>query len=148
MNTCTLNRRVDIPDNCIGDRLNATAGRDNSRTGVGNDRPDASATSRLSTRTIDKFFDTSVFTQNAIGTFGNAGRNTILGPGLVNFDLGVSRRLSVTERVKVEIRSEFFNVFNHANFNDPSTTLTSATFGKLTSAADPRILQFSLKIHY
>jgi hypothetical protein len=131
-----------------GDWLTASSGRDNSRTGIGNDRPDASATSRLSTRTIDRFFDTSVFSQNAIGTFGNAGRNTVLGPGLINFDFGVSRRLNVTERVKVEIRSEFFNVFNHANFNDPSTALTSSTFGRLTSAQDPRILQFSLKIHY
>jgi Carboxypeptidase regulatory-like domain/TonB dependent receptor-like, beta-barrel len=131
-----------------GDWLTANSGRDNSRTGVGNDRPDVSGPSRLSSRTINQFFDTSVFTQNALGTFGNAGRSTVLGPAFVNFDLGVSRRLKIRERSNVEIRSEFFNVFNHTNFNDPSTTLTSSNFGRLTSSADPRILQFSLKVHF
>ncbi len=53
-----------------------------------------------------------------------------------------------SERANIEVRAEFFNVLNHANFNDPSATLTSATFGRLTSAGDPRILQFSLKLHY
>jgi len=131
-----------------GDWLTPTSGRDNSRTGVNNDRANVSGPSRLENRTIEKFFDTSVFSQNAIGTFGNAGRSTILGPAFINFDVGVSRRVNIGERVKAELRSEFFNVINHANFNDPSTNLTSATFGRLTSAQDPRILQFSLKLHY
>jgi hypothetical protein len=131
-----------------GDWLTPLAGRDNSRTGVGNDRANVSGPSRLSNRTINQFFDTSVFSQNAIGTFGNAGRSTILGPGFVNVDVGLARRLKIAERSNIEVRSEFFNALNHANFNDPSTTLTSASFGRLTSAQDPRILQFSIKFHY
>jgi hypothetical protein len=131
-----------------GDWLTPLAGRDNSRTGVGNDRANVSGPSRLSNRTINQFFDTSVFSQNAIGTFGTAGRSTILGPGFVNVDVGLARRLKIAERSNIEVRSEFFNVLNHANFTDPSTTLTSASFGRLTSALDPRILQFSIKVHY
>jgi hypothetical protein len=131
-----------------GDYLNPLAGKDNSRTGVGNDRGNASGSSRLSHRTIAQFFNTSVFSQNALGTFGNAGRNSILGPGFVNFDLGVARHIRFTESKDVELRAEFFNVFNHANFLDPSATISSSTFGKITSAADPRILQFSGKFHF
>jgi len=137
-----------IVSTSTGEWLTPFAGRDNSRTGVGNDRANVSGPSRLSERKIERFFDTSVFSQNAIGAFGNAGRSTILGPGFVNFDIGLSRRLKIAERSNIEVRSEFFNVLNHANFNDPSTTLTSTSFGRLTSAQDPRILQFSLKVHY
>jgi len=131
-----------------GDYLNPSAGQDNSRTGVGNDRPNVSGPSLLSNRTIGRFFNTSVFSQAPLGTFGNAGRNTILGPSFVNFDLGVGRRVRFVESKEFELRFEFFNVLNHPNFNDPSTTLTSANFGRLTSAADPRIIQLSAKLHF
>jgi hypothetical protein len=131
-----------------GDYLNPSAGQDNSRTGVGNDRPNVSGPSLLSDRTIARFFNTSVFSQAPLGTFGNAGRNTILGPSFVNFDLGVGRRVRFVESKEFELRFEFFNVLNHPNFNDPSTTLTSANFGRLTSAADPRIIQLSAKLHF
>lgn len=131
-----------------GDYLNPLAGLDNSRTGVGNDRANVSGSPVLPSRTIAKFFDTSVFTQAPLGTFGNAGRNSILGPSFVNFDLGVARRITFTEAIGLEIRSEFFDVLNHPNFNDPSATLTSATFGRITSAADPRIIQLSAKLHF
>lgn len=137
-----------IASSYSGDYLNPVSGRDNSRTGVGHDRPNVTGPSRLSNRTISEFFNTSVFSQNALGTFGDAGRNSILGPAFINFDLGVSRRIKLTESKNLEIRSEFFNVFNHTNFEDPSTRLTSNTFGELTGAFDPRILQFALKLHF
>jgi hypothetical protein len=83
------------------------------------------------------------------GQFGNLGRNAIYGPGQRNFDIAVSRRFSVTERVKVEIRSDFFNVFNHANWNSPGTSLSSgATFGQVTTFGSPRFIQMAMKLYF
>lgn len=133
-----------------GDFLNPLTGADNSRTGVGLDRPNYVKPSRLSTRTIAKFFDTTAFTANPLGTFGNASRNSILGPAYVDFDLGLGRRFTFTESRDFQFRAEAFNVFNHTNLSDPGTNLSAAatTYGKVTAASDPRIIQLSAKIHF
>ena len=86
------------------------------------------------------------------GTFGNAGRNILEGPGLLNFDAGLSRQFDVTERIKMQFRSEFFNVLNRANFYLPTATLSSSSFATITQAADQpfqgaqRQIQFALKV--
>ena len=61
-------------------------------------------------------------------------------------DFAVAKYFPITERVKLQFRGEFFNLLNHTNFNDPNSTLTSGTYGRITSALDPRILQFGLKV--
>ncbi len=132
-----------------GDWINPSSGADNSRTGIGNDRPNYVKSSRLGTRTITKWFDTTAFTPNPIGTFGNAHRNSILGPGYVDLDLGFSRRFKFTETRDFQFRAESFNVLNHTNLLDPGSNLSAtATYGRVTSAADPRIIQLSAKIHF
>jgi hypothetical protein len=132
-----------------GDFLNPLSGADNSRTGVGLDRPNYVRSSRLSTRTIAKWFDTTAFTSNPLGTFGNAQRNSILGPAYIDVDLGFGRRFKFTESTDFQFRAESFNVFNHTNFLDPGTNLSAAsTYGRVTAAADPRIIQLSGKIHF
>jgi hypothetical protein len=63
------------------------------------------------------------FVQPAFGTFGDLGRNSVFGPGLTNFDFSVSKNTLLTERVRLELRVEFFNLFNHPNFALPSHTI-------------------------
>ena len=133
--------------------FNVVSGVDNSLSSLGGDRADFTGTDLQQAKLdglshaqmVDQYFNTSVFTTNAIGTYGNTGRNILRGPGLFNTDLGLIKNTSVTERVRVQFRSEFFNVFNNVNFNNPGATVGTPGFGKITSAKDPRILQLTLK---
>jgi len=131
-----------------GDYLSLASGRDNSLTGIGLDRPDAVGDSHLDNPTLTRYFNTAAFAQNQPGQFGNSGRDSIQGPNQFNIDLGLSRRIRFKETRALEIRSEFFNALNHPTFGNPSTTLTNSRFGAITSASDPRILQFSLKFGF
>jgi hypothetical protein len=132
-----------------GDFINPLTGADNSRTGVGLDRPNNVKSSRLETRTIPKWFDTTAFIANTLGTFGNAARNSILGPAYVDFDLGFGRRFKFAENWDFQFRAEAFNILNHTNLSDPGTNLSAAsTYGRVTAASDPRIIQLSAKIHF
>ena len=85
------------------------------------------------------------FVQNcALGTFGTANRRFFHGPGINNFDMGVSKRLPITEAKAFEFRVEFFNIFNHAQFVNPSGDI-DGNFGVVTDTRDPRIGQLSAK---
>jgi hypothetical protein len=90
----------------------------------------------------------AAFLPNALGTFGNLGRNALFGPGNFAFDASLSRRFAIREWVRLEARFEAFNAINHTNFNNPTTTLNSSNFGKILGAGDPKILQFAVKLHY
>ncbi|HKV81850.1 MAG TPA: carboxypeptidase regulatory-like domain-containing protein [Candidatus Sulfotelmatobacter sp.] len=79
------------------------------------------------------------------GSFGTANRRFFHGPGFNNTDLGILKRIPVTEAKAFEIRAEFFNVFNHAQFLNPSGDISSGSFGNITNARDPRIGQVSAK---
>ena len=68
------------------------------------------------------------------------------GPGSWNFDIAMSRRILIKEQSAIELRAEAFNILNHVNLTNPTTTLNSTLFGKVTSALDPRIMQFALKL--
>ena len=83
--------------------------------------------------------------QNALGTYGTLGRNTFEGPGYANVDLGLAKDFRVTERFTATFRFEAFNAFNRVNLNVPTSTVTSGNFMRITSAYDPRILQFALR---
>jgi len=95
---------------------------------------------------IQQFFNAAAFVVNAPGTFGNSGRNILRGPRTFNTDFSVLKDTRITERATFQFRAEFFNLFNNVNFNNPNTTRTSGNFGQITSAKDPRILQFGAKI--
>jgi hypothetical protein len=81
-------------------------------------------------------------------TFGTSGRNSVRGPGRNNFDLTIGRTFKFGESKSVEFRSEFFNAFNHAQFMNPDHGGGSSTFGQITQARDPRIIQFALKMYF
>jgi hypothetical protein len=99
----------------------------------------------------NNYFDTTAFTMNALGTPGTARRRFFYGPGADNFDTAVAKKLSLTESKSLLFRVEAFNVFNHTQFNGPSSVdgnIGSNTFGKAISAAPPRIMQAALKLNF
>ena len=130
---------------------NVTTGRDASLTAVGLDRPNVTGDWHIANPTFTQWFNPAAFQANGPGMFGNAGRNLILGPKVVNLDMGLMRQVPVRESWRLEFRAEAFNVLNHANMNMTSTNqlhtaLNDPKFGSITGAADPRILQFALKV--
>jgi hypothetical protein len=86
----------------------------------------------------------------SVGRFGTAGRDTIIGPGIANWDLAVLKDFRLHEAHSLQFRLEMFNCLNHANFNAPGTSINlgAASFGVITSAKDPRTLQLALKYHF
>ncbi|HUA18182.1 MAG TPA: carboxypeptidase regulatory-like domain-containing protein [Bryobacteraceae bacterium] len=95
------------------------------------------------------YFNTALFSDNALGTPGNASRRFFSGPGMLNFDLAVSKSVRLGESKSLQLRLEGFNVFNHAQFFGPQAVdgnINSATFGQVVSAAAPRLLQASVKL--
>lgn len=80
-----------------------------------------------------------------LGVPGNANRRFFHGPGLNNWDLSLYKRTKLRERMSLDIRAEFFNLFNHAQFNNPGGDFAGG-FGVITSARDPRIGQVAAKI--
>jgi hypothetical protein len=102
-----------------------------------------------SQQTSDHFFNTSAFTAPAPFTFGNAGRDTIPGPGNNIFDFALHRRFVVHESHSVEFRAESFNIFNHPNWgiagNNPDF---GPFFGKIFTSGDPRRMQFALRYDF
>lgn len=95
-----------------------------------------------------QYFSPDPFSEPQVGTFGTANRRFFHGPGLNNWDLALLKETQITERVKLEFRAEFFNLFNHAQFRNPSADISSPTFGQVTSARDPRIGQMALKLYF
>ena len=89
----------------------------------------------------------------SLATYGGLPRNSLRGPGYINFDLSLSKTTTITERTKLEFRAEFFNIFNHANFQNPDTNINDALFGQITSTGvgsdpQPRIIQLALRLSF
>jgi hypothetical protein len=98
---------------------------------------------------IAQYFNTAAFTQAALGTFGTSPRNIMRGPGAVTFDLGFMKIFPVTEKLRLQFRGEMFNAFNTPRFGNPFASVNvPARFGRIESAADPRIVQLALKIAF
>jgi hypothetical protein len=120
-------------------------------------RPNSTGVSaRLDNPTPERWFDTSQFVNPQLYTFGNAGRTLpdVRSPGVVNFDLSAIKDTQIVERLRLQFRAEMFNFLNHTNYGTPNVTFSpganglnqSATFGTITSARDPRIIQFGLRL--
>jgi hypothetical protein len=107
-------------------------------------------------KTVQEWFNPAAFQcagSNAActlssGLFGNLGRNSVYGPGQINLSLALSRRFQVGERWKLEFRSDVFNIMNHGNWSNPTTSITSGTFGQVVSFGSPRIIQMAMKVYF
>lgn len=85
----------------------------------------------------------------SLATYGTLPRNYLRGPGFVNLDLALSKTTAlVGERTKLELRAEFFNTFNHANFVNPVSSITSPQFGQIITTRDPRIIQLAARLTF
>jgi hypothetical protein len=143
-----------------GQPFSVLTGQDNSSTGLGNDRPNLIGDPNAGPHTVNKWFNTAAFTPNAPLTFGNAGRNIVVGPGFHNFDFSVLKNTQLGERVNAQFRAEFFNITNHPNFALPANILAAPNFGTLFQTPDaaqnnvglgsggPRLIQFALKLSF
>jgi hypothetical protein len=96
---------------------------------------------------VNNYFNGYTFTTPpANAPFGNLGRNAFRGPGFGQLDMGINKSFRVTESVRVQFRSEFFNILNKTNFSPPTATTTSSAFGTIRSTFAPRQIQFALKV--
>jgi hypothetical protein len=99
-----------------------------------------------------RWYDPNAFSLATIGTYGNLGRGTFNGPGLADVDLSVFKNTSITERVALQFRTEFFNLLNRTNLGTPNATVfsngaISSSAGVITTlATTPRQIQFGLKL--
>jgi Carboxypeptidase regulatory-like domain/TonB dependent receptor-like, beta-barrel len=91
------------------------------------------------------YFNTSLFSNEQLGQFGTSRRRFFHGPGLNNFNMALLKTTKITESKELQLRLEAFNVFNHAQFTNPGGEINSSSFGLVTSARDPRILQIGAK---
>lgn len=99
-------------------------------------------------KTVESWFNTAAFREPASGTVGNSGRGILRAPGLQRWDISIFKNIRLKEEVRLQVRGEAFNAFNHTNFDGVSTAFGSVTFGRLTSTRDPRNLQLALKLNF
>jgi hypothetical protein len=115
----------------------------------GADRPNRIADGTLSSgRSIDRWFDLSAFTVQPNYTYGNSGRNILFGPSLTNIDFLLAKAFKLTERFNLQFRAEAFNATNTPYFGLPGVNINGAGAGQITSASDPRRIQFGLKLRF
>jgi hypothetical protein len=122
----------------------------NAFAGFGIQRPNRIAGPALPSgeRTTARFFDTSAFTAAPQFTIGNSSRNPVSGPGYQTVDVMLGKLFAITERVRMEFRVEAFNSTNTPPLGNPNGSFGSAGFGSITTALDPRVFEFVLKIHF
>ncbi len=113
-------------------------------------RPDANCDPNANApHTTDEWFDTSCFAVRPLAETGerpgNAGRNTIRGPGFAATDLSLFKNVEVGGSRRIQLRVEAFNLFNQTHFNNPSGVINTVTFGRITSAQDGRVMQLGIK---
>ena len=119
-------------------------------------RPDQICDPKSSHPTLLQWFNTQCFVAPPDGQLGTASRTPVYGPRFVNTDFSAVKRVHLNEAVNAEFRAEFFNLFNHAQFNAPGSSSTPGadlaslgSFGKINSTVgNPRVIQFALKLNF
>ena len=95
------------------------------------------------------FFNQAAFQNAALGTWGAAGRNVIRGPGFANMDLMIGKQFIIREGMRVQFRSEYFNVTNRVNFGLPQGNLRSSLFGQSTGlSGQPRQVEIGFRVDF
>jgi hypothetical protein len=128
----------------LPDNDNSNTGR--SVLGFGaNDRPNVVKSPEVDNPTEQRWFDTSAFLTPPRGSFGNAGRNVVEGPGFAVVNASLIKTTQITERLGVQLRAEAFNLLNRVNYDQPDNYVGSPSFGAILSAGSPRRIQLGLK---
>jgi hypothetical protein len=128
---------------------NDVTGLSNDYRGQAFERPNVtgSPVSQSSAQMINTFFAGYTFTTPpASAPFGNVGRNAFRAPSYEQWDLGVDKNFRIRESMRLQFRSEFFNVLNHTNFGIPNTQSTNVAFGQIRTTYPPRQIQLALKL--
>ncbi|MCG3162990.1 MAG: hypothetical protein JMDDDDMK_04363 [Acidobacteria bacterium] len=139
--------------------ITVLAGRDQSQTGINQDRaqylggnPYGTGGCRPGEAPCVNYLNPAAFGLPALGSAGNAGKGMLRGPTFWTWDMGFLKNIQLTERMRVQLRVEFFNIFNHANFaplaGQGDFNFSQAGFGGIRSAGDPRIGQAALKFYF
>ncbi len=137
-----------------GAPINVLSGVDSNLNGNNNDRPNQVGNPNLPSgrsrdEKIAQYFNTAAFTAVPAGTpYGTVARNSLVGPGYSNVDFSAFKNITVWHEHSLQIRGEFFNLFNSANLGNPNSTRTNAQFGKITSAGSPRIIQVAARYSF
>src|SRR5436309_2986407 len=123
--------------------------KDQSNTGIGYDRPNATGQYSVLSRGVrnpDRWFNTAAFALQPYGTFGTAGRNTVITPGSISLDFSAHKEFRIVENHALQFRFEAFNLPNHPNWGNPDISITSQTFGRINSTrTNMREIQVALK---
>jgi hypothetical protein len=130
-----------------GSPFTVTQPGDAPNVGDGSARPDqVGDPNEVANRSIDAFFNTAAFSPAAPFRWGTAGRNTVTGPGINNWDFSLFKTFALHEAMRLQFRAEFFNLFNHPEFAFPGSSIGTAQFGRISGTSrDPRDVQLSLK---
>jgi hypothetical protein len=92
-----------------------------------------------------QWINKAAFTANGPGTFGTTGMNSLLQPHYIDSDVSVRKLFKTFREENLELRWEFFNIFNHPNLSAPVTSFTSSSFGQIQAAGPARIMQLAGK---
>ena len=130
-----------------GDQINITTGADRALTGMQNQRPNQLVDDAYGDKSLNNWLNPAAFAQPALGTHGNAGRNAYEGPGKRVVDLSLVRAFQISTH-RLEARVEAFNAFNWFRWGNPVNNFSSATFGRILTSDDPRIMQFAVKYQF
>ena len=128
-----------------GEMDNSGTGRSSLGFGA-NDRANIVGDPGLANPGPGTWFNPAAFAFPTPGTFGNAGRNILDGPGLASVNLSVLKSFEVKDGASLQFRAESFNALNRTNFNQPQNFLGAAGFGSITSAQNPRLVQLGIKL--
>jgi len=134
-----------------GQPFSVASGVDNARTGTGGQRVDYSGNAviggdRSRNDVVNEYLRRSVFSPNALGTFGTIGRNTYYGPGLANVDFGLAKNFRANDRLTTTFRFEAFNALNRVNLGNPVNAQNNGNFMRITGTNPPRVLQLALRL--
>ena len=147
-----------------GSPMTVVSGKDNSLTSLGRDRAIATGADpgQPGGDPLLQWFNRAAFGLNPTGTAGTLGKGILRGPNMLSWDMGAFKKIPLgSERVGLQFRAEFFNIFNHPMFNNPATSLSDGNYGKITqtlanagatqgdiTSGGPRVIQFALKMSF
>ena len=132
----------------IGVPLTVTAATNSANSfGGGSLRPDLAGDPE-GPQTVNQWFNAAAFAQPAANQFGSSPNGVLRGPGTHLTDLGVFKNFRIGDQLRLQYRLEMFNAFNQTQFSGVGTTLGTPTFGTVTSAGEPRMIEMALKLTF